>query len=366
VIAPVGPLRVYVATRPVDFRKGHDGLAAVVQEMFGLDPCSGAAFVFRSKRAEDQASGLGPHRHGAGAQAAGGRQVRLAASAGATLILGAAGAAIGGSIGGSVLGVSAATIGGFVGSTIGSVVDSWAVAASVPGQRVEGPRLESLRVTSSTEGAAIPRLWGRMRLSGTIIWATDFREETRKSRQRGGGKGGRGGGSVKTTEYLYSASFAVALCEGGPVGQAVTGIGRVWADGRPMDLAGVTWRWYPGDESQEPDPLIAATMGAEAAPAYRGTAYAVFEHLPLAGFGNRLPQLSFEVFRPLADPDTAEGLVRAVTLIPASGEVTYATHPNWKTEGGTTLPENRNADTDAPDLVVALDRLHGRARERQW
>ena len=51
-IAPGGPLRVYVATRPVDFRKGHDGLAAVVQQMFGLDPFCGAAFVFRSKRAD--------------------------------------------------------------------------------------------------------------------------------------------------------------------------------------------------------------------------------------------------------------------------------------------------------------------------
>ena len=47
-----GPLRVYVATRPVDFRKGHDGLAAAVQEIFGLDPFCGAVFVFRSKRAD--------------------------------------------------------------------------------------------------------------------------------------------------------------------------------------------------------------------------------------------------------------------------------------------------------------------------
>ena len=51
-IAPDGHLRVYIATRPVDFRKGHDGLAAVVQEIFGLDPFNGAAFVFRSKRAD--------------------------------------------------------------------------------------------------------------------------------------------------------------------------------------------------------------------------------------------------------------------------------------------------------------------------
>ena len=51
-IAPHGQLRVYVATRPVDFRKGMDGLALVVQEMMGLDPFCGAAFVFRAKRAD--------------------------------------------------------------------------------------------------------------------------------------------------------------------------------------------------------------------------------------------------------------------------------------------------------------------------
>jgi uncharacterized membrane protein YeaQ/YmgE (transglycosylase-associated protein family) len=61
----------------------------------------------------------------------------------ATLVLGAAGAAIGGSIGGAILGVSAATIGGFVGSTIGSVVDSWIVSSLAPTQRIEGPRLDS-------------------------------------------------------------------------------------------------------------------------------------------------------------------------------------------------------------------------------
>jgi len=47
-----GPVKVFVATRPVDFRKGIDGLALAVQEMFGLDPFCGAVFVFRSKRAE--------------------------------------------------------------------------------------------------------------------------------------------------------------------------------------------------------------------------------------------------------------------------------------------------------------------------
>ena len=262
--------------------------------------------------------------------------------------------AIGGSIGGAILGVSAATIGGFIGSTIGSVVDSWIISSLAPTQRIEGARLDTLRITSATEGAVIPRLYGRMRMGGNIIWATDFREETKTTTQ-GGGKGG-GGGKVKTTEYLYYASFAVALCEG-----PITGIGRIWADGKPMDLSGVIWRWYPGNEAQTADPLIAAKMGAASTPAYRGTAYVVFEELALSTYGNRLPQLSFEVFRPLADPDTAEGLTRAVTMIPASGEFTYATQAIRKTDGGATVPENLNALADSTDMVEALDRLQAMA-----
>jgi transposase len=51
-ITPGADLKVYIATRPIDFRKGHDGLAAAVQQMLGLDPFSGAAFVFRAKRSD--------------------------------------------------------------------------------------------------------------------------------------------------------------------------------------------------------------------------------------------------------------------------------------------------------------------------
>ena len=273
----------------------------------------------------------------------------------ATLVLGAVGSAIGGSIGGSILGFSSAAIGGFIGSSVGSLVDNWIVSSVAPTQRIEGARLDGLRITSATEGAVIPRLYGRMRIGGNIIWATDFREET-KTTSQGGGKGG--GPKVKTTEYLYYASFAVALCEG-----EITGIGRVWADGKAMDMTGVTWRWYPGDEAQTPDTFMSAKMGAANTPAYRGTAYVVFEELDLGPFGNRLPQISFEMFRPLADPDTAEGLVKAVTLIPASGEFSYATAPVKKStgRGGATVAENLNAISDSADIVVALDRLQAMA-----
>ena len=267
----------------------------------------------------------------------------------ATILLGAVGTAIGGSFGGTILGLSGAAIGGMIGSAAGSMVDSWIVSSLLPGQRIEGQRMDSLRVTSATEGVVIPRLHGRMRVGGNIVWATDFREETNTSRQ-GGGKGG--GPKVTTTEYLYYASFAVAICEG-----PITGIGRVWADGEVVDLSEATWRWYPGDEAQAPDPFIAAKMGACNTPAYRGTAYVVFEELALARFGNRIPQFSFEVFRPLADDDTAEGLVPAVTIIPASGEFAYATGIVRKNEGGDSVVENVNAMAETADMVVSLDRL---------
>ncbi|SFC45431.1 baseplate multidomain protein megatron [Tropicimonas isoalkanivorans] len=270
----------------------------------------------------------------------------------ATLVLGAAGAAIGGSIGGAILGVSAATIGGFIGSTIGSYVDSWIISSLTPGQSFEGQRLDTLNVTSATEGAVLPRVWGRLRMGTNIIWATDFREKKETTTQGGGGKGGGGGGKVKTTEYFYFASFALAICEG-----PITGVGRIWADGALMDLSGVTWRWYPGDESQSADPFISAKMGAANTPAYRGTAYLVFEDLELTGFGNRIPQINVEVFRPLAEADTAEGLVRAITLIPASGEFVYSSEAIRKSNGA----ENLNASSGTPDMVEALDRLEASA-----
>jgi transposase len=52
VIVPPGGVRVLVATRPVDFRKGMDGLAALAKETLAQDPFSGTILVFRAKRAD--------------------------------------------------------------------------------------------------------------------------------------------------------------------------------------------------------------------------------------------------------------------------------------------------------------------------
>ena len=51
-IGPEGAVKVLVATKPVDFRKGAEGLAALVKEQMRADPFSGVVYVFRAKRAD--------------------------------------------------------------------------------------------------------------------------------------------------------------------------------------------------------------------------------------------------------------------------------------------------------------------------
>ena len=212
----------------------------------------------------------------------------------ATLVLTAVGTAVGGPIGGAI------------GALIGRSVD----AALFAPKRREGPRLVELAVQTSSYGSQIPKLFGTMRVAGTVIWATDLIESRATSR------GGKGQPSVST--YSYAASFAVLLSA-----RAILGVGRIWAEGKLLRGAagdfktGTGFRLHPGGEDQAVDPLIASAEGG-ASPAYRGCAYAVFEMLQLADFGNRIPSLTFEV---IAD----EGPVLVSTIARAvAGEVSGA------------------------------------------
>ncbi|MGE5510142.1 MAG: baseplate multidomain protein megatron [Bacteroidota bacterium] len=272
----------------------------------------------------------------------------------ATLALAAAGAAVGGALlpaGVSLFGatLSGAVIGSQVGALAGSFIDQALLSPSGSARTASGPRLSDLKVTASTEGAAIPRLYGRSRLGGQLIWATDIEEERvvsgASSAKGGGGSSGSGG-----AQYLYYANFAIALCEG-----PITSIGRVWADGKEIDLSDYTWRIYTGTESQTPDSLIAAREGAGSAPAYRGVAYIVFERMPLARFANRIPQLSFEVYRAV---DPFESQVRGVVLIPGCGEFVYAPEPVTRDIGfSESEAENIHTRQGGTDWDVAIDQL---------
>ena len=227
----------------------------------------------------------------------------------ATLILTAVGTAVAG------------PIGGMIGSVVGQYFDQNVLFAPKPRH---GPRLGELSVQTSTYGAAIPKVFGRMRVAGCVIWSTDLIESRSTS---GGGKG-----QPKLVSYSYSASFAVLL-SGRPIGS----VGRIWADGKLLRGAAgdfktpTGYRLYLGDEDQAPDPLIVSAEDGQA-PAYRGLAYAVFENFQLADYGNRIPSLTFEVeadapplgigaiAEALSGGEIAAGVTPALTGYAASGD----------------------------------------------
>ena len=202
-----------------------------------------------------------------------------------------------------------AVLGGLTGTQLGWVAGTLAGGLLFQPKFPDGPRLQDLSVQNSSFGNPIPRVYGTYRIAGNVIWAADLVEHAHQS---GGGKGGGGGGGQTT--YTYSCSFAISICEG-----PIQGIRKIWADGKLIhDLSvsntgqqslltpigggianatvststnGLTI--YNGTETQDADPTLQAHLGQ--VPAYRGQAYAVFTDLDLTNYGNRIPNLTFEV-----------------------------------------------------------------------
>lgn len=253
----------------------------------------------------------------------------------ATIVLQAAGAFLGGAFGavGSAIGSAAGAVAGYM-------IDRALIEST---KRYEGPRLRTATAFTAEDGAPLPRIYGTMRTSGTLIWATRFEEVSTTERQ--GGKGG-----PKVTTYSYFANAAFALCEG-----EIAGVRRIWADGREIDRNAVEIRVYRGTEDQPVDPLIEAKQGAGNAPAYRGTAYVVIERFPIDDYGRRIPQFQFEVIRPAGE---LNGRIRSVALIPGSTEYGLATTLVRRQKSpGETEAMNRHVRFAATDLEASLDEL---------
>lgn len=268
----------------------------------------------------------------------------------ATILLSAAGAAIGSGFGGAVLGLSGAVIGRAVGATIGRAIDQRILGGG--SEAVETGRVERFQLTSASDGAPVARVWGRMRVAGQVVWATRFMETAQRS---GGGKGAP---RPAATSFSYSISLAIALCQG-----EAQRLGRIWADGQEIAAGSLTMRFYPGDETQLPDPKIEAVEGTGQAPSYRGIAYVVIEDLDLSRFGNRVPQFTFEVIR--RTPDAVDGaisdmasVVKAVAMIPGTGEYALATTPVSFNDGpGVGRSANVHTVEDKTDFSMSLQAL---------
>ena len=268
----------------------------------------------------------------------------------ATILLSAVGAAIGSGFGGTIMGLSGAVIGRAVGATLGRVIDQRVLGGG--SEVVETGRVDRFRLMGASEGSAIGQVFGRARIAGQVIWATQFQESTTTS---GGGKGVP---QPRTTEYSYSVSLAVALGLG-----RITNVGRIWADGVELAPNSINLRVYDGAEDQLPDPRIEAVEGVGMAPAYRGIAYVVIEDLALAPFGNRVPQFSFEVVR-AAQGEFADSVmdlqraISAVALIPGTGEYALATTQiHYSEEPGVNRSANVHSPSGATDFATSLSQL---------
>ncbi len=254
----------------------------------------------------------------------------------ATILLQAAGAALGG-----FFGPVGAIVGRAAGALLGGAIDQSIVNSMTT---ISGAQLSSARIAGADEGTAIPRVYGTMRIGATLFWATRFEEEATTE-----GSGGKATGPRVET-YKYFGNFALALCEG-----RIAAVRRVWADGQELDLADIEMRVHHGSMTQGADPLLEAKQGEGNTPAYRGLAYVVFERLPLDTFGNRIPVFQFEVVRPIG---ALEKTVKAVTLIPGATEHGY--DPDQVTETVSDGEEriiNRNVTYATSDWEASLDEL---------
>ncbi len=290
----------------------------------------------------------------------------------ASVVLGAAGAAIGAGVP-VVGGVIGRAVGQALGSAVGGVVDN--ALFGTPTREVEGHRLADISVQASTYGRAIPLVYGSMRLAGNVIWSLPIREVTNTTTS-GGGKGFGGGGvQTRSTTYSYYVTLAIAIGEG-----RIDGIRRAWADAAELDMSQGTYRIYYGDEDQLPDSVIESVEGIGQTPAYRGLAYVVIEDFPLADYGNRIPNFTFEITRSLKVPDyqgqTTEEMIRSMTLIPGAGEFVYDTIAQQKVQGeqlgigfaqsGVREPINDHTPHPGTNVIYSLDQLQDTCPNLEW
>jgi hypothetical protein len=91
-----------------------------------------------------------------------------------TIVLQAAGTAIGSFFGGPL----GAMAGRALGAVAGGYIDGQLFGEKQKARTIEGPRLREMEGLASQDGAPIPKVYGRVRIGGQLIWATRFEERS--------------------------------------------------------------------------------------------------------------------------------------------------------------------------------------------
>lgn len=242
--------------------------------------------------------------------------------------------AIGAALVGAGMSATAAGVAMSVAAMIADQIIARQVIRLIASQNT-GPRMPGdLMINGASNQTPLPRLYGNMRCSGTVIAMTEPRL---LSRRESSGVDGKGAPKFVDVTY-WAASIAVAFGEvGNPEityqttqqsedddlstvtssRKSMIALMRVWADRelivdfRPyQEPVGyeLGLEIYQGSASQSVDPLLAADAVGGDGPAYRDTAYFVLEDFDLTAFGNVLPQFEAEWYSDISIGTAEEGV----------------------------------------------------------
>jgi len=258
-----------------------------------------------------------------------------------------------------------------------------AVAAITSAMQPSVPPGLDVNITSSAYGESIPVTYGSTRLGTKLIWASNSKNvaKDKKGKASANGTASEGKKSKNKSGYLVSADLAFGICEGpidnvliiwanGVVIYDATGIYKN-ANGELVNAGNFRFTFYPGTETQMPDPTIEATtladIGPGACPAYRGMAYIVFANMDLTQWGGSIPSLNVQVTRAAtpAYPFTEfDSLSPQVVPFDPDGIIDWTTQyyyglsaqkglSVWDLAGSTELQQIALADMDLPSSALS-------------
>lgn len=285
---------------------------------------------------------------------------------------------LGGALIGSAFGVPG------IGFAIGSAIGGFLFAPDLP--TTEGPRLGDTDVTASSLGKIIPFQYGVTRSGGNVFWSGGLKETKKEESAEGGKGGGGGGGQISYEySASFACAFGrgpakdvLRIWADGKLVYDVTGTGTNNSDSAPT----FNFRFVPGGPGTNIDPLIAESVNrrlgglpdvnegngpqsdyrtiydliaeasantdprsaiyadyltqlkndAEAAggtppdymftPAYKELCYIVFDDLPLADFGNRIPSITAEIVWTADTELSVEEAITETVITEISGDTT--------------------------------------------
>lgn len=167
----------------------------------------------------------------------------------------------------------------------------WMLGSALDSSRktIDQKKVGDLKVMTSQYGESIPYIVGMNRVAPNIIWSSEKKPYTIKTKQ------GKGGPTVETTGYTIDMLLCVSVGE-------ILGISRVWANEKLIvdarnEAKPLIGTVYTGSMTQMPDPTYEAAVGAGNAPAYRGLALVALNDFDITSYGGTVPSFSFEVVR---------------------------------------------------------------------